>query len=223
MTKRRVTFTTACLVCFLLISPPTATQQRGQVMAKGWSNRRRDVLLLKLLSRTLIIKRREKKDEVGGKKCETFQKCEGAACFVDTTGDWVNLTPGTENIPLQRSASLCPSDLTDRLVYYPQRKKSYLKVLSKWKKWFGPRKHWRAEITLSVCRQERKEQWELRIFGMWRDGKDYEEIFHFDGSLLANLSGMNVFTSGLNNPLQPFTSSPPHSTPPIFYLSSTSG
>lgn len=36
-------------------------------------------------------------------------------------------------------------------------------------------------------------------------GEDYEEIFHFDGSLLANLSGMNVFTSGLNDLLQPFT------------------
>lgn len=28
-----------------------------------------------------------KKMTEGEKKCEPFQKCEGAACFVDTTGD----------------------------------------------------------------------------------------------------------------------------------------
>lgn len=41
---------------------------------------------------------------------------------------------------------------------------------------------------------------------MRRDREDYEEILHFDGSLLANLSAMNVFNSDSNNPLQLFTS-----------------
>lgn len=40
---------------------------------------------------------------------------------------------------------------------------------------------------------------------MQRDREDYEEILHFDGSLLANLSAMNVFNSDSNNPLQLFT------------------
>jgi len=76
----------------------------------------------------------------------------------------------------------------------------------KWKKRkrFGRRKHLRAEISLRICRK--RTVGALDSFGMWRDREDYEEIYHFDGSLLANLSGMNVFTSGINNLLQPSTS-----------------
>lgn len=41
----------------------------------------------KHLGSILEIGNNEKDDRGGEKKCEPFQKCEGAACFVDTTGD----------------------------------------------------------------------------------------------------------------------------------------
>lgn len=41
----------------------------------------------KHLGSILEIGSNEKDDRGGEKKCEPFQKCEGAACFVDTTGD----------------------------------------------------------------------------------------------------------------------------------------
>lgn len=95
MTETGVSFTAARRICFFLISPrfPTVTQQKRTSQEGGREGKREEekrgghLLALEAISRSAIIKNGEDTERVREEKCESFQKCEGAARFVDTTGD----------------------------------------------------------------------------------------------------------------------------------------
>ena len=127
-------------------------------------------------------------------KCESFQKCEGAARFVDTTGDWLNLTPGTVNTPLSCiTVSATPHTNTHTHTHTSTHTNThhmfcFTELMQRWR--------WQWKRSKSF---ERRRDFELPIF-LAREETITKKSFTLMEALYPACQGMSVFTSGSNNP-----------------------